>query len=381
MAIFYNHIKGCGNLATNTHSGTYPHGEGTLEYTDAWTFIKFADVLYYTKEKASDTSCLNRIENSPIIYLQSPNCYSKYVSNFCYSKDYDSKFGPGGVPDENYRFADGSYSLGHILTTNATEQYVNNAFYYNDEVNIKNNLGVAKEVILGLEWDENEHKLKEEKRTIALNGEKTSVVGVDATHNLAFTHGSVLYFTDSAPWDRSTRPRDEWEEGEDGWGDYGAIYKDDDSVIFESTKSGKKGHQRGYFAFSSLKVENTEGQTDAEFIVRGKCEALYFNATSDRRAKTNIIPAEFSALSVVNSTPTYIFNYNNNEEKTIGLIAQEAAEFNLDGFNMVDNLAATGQDGDFMQMKESKLVYVLWKAVQELSAEVEDLKSQIRNLK
>jgi hypothetical protein len=48
---------------------------------------------------------------------------------------------------------------------------------------------------------------------------------------------------------------------------------------------------------------------------------------------------------------------------------------------MVDNLEATGQDGDFMQMKESKLVYVLWKAVQELSAEVEDLKSQIRNLK
>jgi hypothetical protein len=48
---------------------------------------------------------------------------------------------------------------------------------------------------------------------------------------------------------------------------------------------------------------------------------------------------------------------------------------------MVDNLEATGQDGDFMQMKESKLVYVLWKAVQELSAKVEELKAEIASLK
>jgi len=63
------------------------------------------------------------------------------------------------------------------------------------------------------------------------------------------------------------------------------------------------------------------------------------------------------------------------------LIAQEAAGHNLDGFNMVTNLDASGEFGDFMQMKESKLVYVLWKAVQELSAEVEELKAEIRNLK
>jgi hypothetical protein len=111
------------------------------------------------------------------------------------------------------------------------------------------------------------------------------------------------------------------------------------------------------------------------------CQALYFNATSDRRAKSNITPAKFSALQIVNSLPTYTFNYKGKEEKTLGLIAQEAAEFNLDGFNMVDNFEATGQDGDYMQMKESKLVYVLWKAVQELSSEVEELKAEIASLK
>ena len=46
---------------------------------------------------------------------------------------------------------------------------------------------------------------------------------------------------------------------------------------------------------------------------------------------------------------------------------------------MVDNLDASGENNDFMQMKESKLVYVLWKAVQELSAEVESLKAQLNN--
>lgn len=111
-----------------------------------------------------------------------------------------------------------------------------------------------------------------------------------------------------------------------------------------------------------------------------KCEALYFNAISDRRAKTNITPATFSALSTVNALPVYTFNYNTKpEESTIGLIAQEAAEHNLDNFNMVDNLDASGENNDFMQMKESKLVYVLWKAVQELSAEVESLKAQLNN--
>ena len=111
-----------------------------------------------------------------------------------------------------------------------------------------------------------------------------------------------------------------------------------------------------------------------------KCEAQYFNATSDRRAKTNINPLKSSALSVVKSLPIYTFNYvDKPEELVVGLIAQEAAEHPLDDFNMVDNINASGKGYDLMQMKESKLVYVLWKAVQELSAEVESLKEQLNS--
>ena len=119
--------------------------------------------------------------------------------------------------------------------------------------------------------------------------------------------------------------------------------------------------------------------TDKDIKATGKCQANYFNATSDARAKSNITPAQFSALDVIKQLPIYTFNYLNDPKLSVGLIAQEAAEYDLDGFNMVDNLDAEGAFGDFMQIKESKLVYVLWKAVQELSAEVESLKAQLNN--
>ena len=140
-----------------------------------------------------------------------------------------------------------------------------------------------------------------------------------------------------------------------------------DTDTVSSVTSGGANQQFPNLGNGVIKAEN-------------KCEALYFNATSDKRAKSNITPTQFSALAVVKNLPIYTFNYNNKpEEKSIGLIAQEAAEYDLEGFNMVDNLDASGQGMDFMQMKESKLVYVLWKAVQELSVEVEELKAQLNS--
>ena len=51
--------------------------------------------------------------------------------------------------------------------------------------------------------------------------------------------------------------------------------------------------------------------------------------------------------------------------------------FQEKGFKLVDNENATGQDFDYMTIHESKLTYILWKAVQELSKEIEDLKKKI----
>ena len=59
------------------------------------------------------------------------------------------------------------------------------------------------------------------------------------------------------------------------------------------------------------------------------------------------------------------------------MIAQDLKDVNIDGFDLVGNKTATGENNDYMQIHESKLIYVLWKAVQELSNEVDNLKKQL----
>lgn len=116
-------------------------------------------------------------------------------------------------------------------------------------------------------------------------------------------------------------------------------------------------------------------------------EGLYFNATSDIRAKKNVHQSTFSALDVIKQLPIYNFNYNTNDSASIGIIAQEAEDIDLDGFDIVNNKEASGEDGDYMTVKESKLVYVAWKAIQEQqeiidkqSKEIEDLKQLVKTL-
>lgn len=355
MAIFYNHIKGCGanTTGTGTDAGSLTATtEDGREIDESWGWITWPNKLKYVKNDKSTGGVADfRYRN---------NCPELRFNNI------NTKPNTTILP---------SLSLGKFIVSDARYQYISRLFYFYDGLQINNNLAVTKTVTIGADWENN--AVKTTTRTIELSGRQASTIGVDRKHNVAFTRGATLYFFNTKvapPTDTDTNPNT-WE------GDFGAIYRGDDSFIIESTKAKRTGRLPGYFAFSKITIINSETDDDAELIVKGKSEALYFNATSDRRAKNNITPAKFSALHVVNSIPTYTFNYNNKEEKTIGLIAQEAAEFDLDGFNMVDNLEATGQNGDFMQMKESKLVYVLWKAVQELSAEVEELKTQIASLK
>jgi hypothetical protein len=111
------------------------------------------------------------------------------------------------------------------------------------------------------------------------------------------------------------------------------------------------------------------------------CSAGYFNATSDKRAKENIKKAEFSATNIIQSLDIYNFNYKNSNKQSIGVIAQEALDFNINGFSLVENENATGEEGDYMSIKESKLIYILWKAIQEQQKEIEELKLQLRGEK
>ena len=160
-------------------------------------------------------------------------------------------------------------------------------------------------------------------------------------------------------------------------------------VVRQATLFDSKGYSR----FNKVTVGNKNYEfvdnDDRDLYVQGaissgtKVEAQYFNATSDERAKYNIQPANFDATSIVNNLPIYTFHYKDSDAPSVGVIAQEAKK--LDGrikdFSLVDNPNASGENGDYMTIKESKLVYILWKANQELSARVSELETQLAQIK
>lgn len=117
-----------------------------------------------------------------------------------------------------------------------------------------------------------------------------------------------------------------------------------------------------------------------DIITSEKCEAKYFNALSDKRAKENIYPLMSSALDIINAVQVYTFNYKNSDKTTIGLIAQEMLPYNLGGATFVSNPDATGEDGDYMSITESKLVYLLLKGMQEQQEQINQLKQRIMDL-
>lgn len=123
-----------------------------------------------------------------------------------------------------------------------------------------------------------------------------------------------------------------------------------------------------------------DATNSAAVIIAGKCQAEYFNATSDKRAKENIYPLMASALDIINAVQVYTFNYKNSDQTTIGLIAQEMLPYNLGGATFVSNPDATGEDGDYMSITESKLVYLLLKGMQEQQEQINHLKQRIIDL-
>ena len=111
------------------------------------------------------------------------------------------------------------------------------------------------------------------------------------------------------------------------------------------------------------------------------CTAEYFNATSDKRAKENIRPANYDALDLIKKLPVYIYNYKNSNETVTGILAQDLLEAQPEELNLVSNINATGENNDYMSIKNDKLMFVLMKAIQEQQEQIEQLKSEIDNIK
>lgn len=161
---------------------------------------------------------------------------------------------------------------------------------------------------------------------------------------------------------------------------------DFDAAKFEANTDLKvyKDANLTYFLLNASGITVKSAATFEKTITcSDQITAVSFNATSDKRAKTNIkrIDQE-KALDIVNKLPVYSFNYKKDNIPSIGVLAQEAIVYDgaIPNFSLVNNEQATGENGDYQTIKESKLVYILWAAIQEQSRQINQLKSQLKEL-
>ena len=136
---------------------------------------------------------------------------------------------------------------------------------------------------------------------------------------------------------------------------------------------------------SSLQVNSTittTGQINTASVVSsGFVQGSFFNATSDKRAKENIKLASYSALDLIQKLPIYTYNYKNNSETVTGIMAQDLLEIQPKELNLVSNTTATGENDDYMSIKNDKLMFVLMKAIQEQQEKINYLEEELNKLK
>lgn len=101
-------------------------------------------------------------------------------------------------------------------------------------------------------------------------------------------------------------------------------------------------------------------------------EALFFNATSDKRLKENIVP--FTSEKSILDLPVYTFNFKSdkNKKKHVGCLAQDLQE-------ICPDLVNEDSQG-YLSIEESKITYLLLEEVKELKKQVEELKGKINEL-
>lgn len=95
----------------------------------------------------------------------------------------------------------------------------------------------------------------------------------------------------------------------------------------------------------------------------GRIDCVTINTQSTIEAKENIYPTTISAVDLINQTKIVDFNFKGFDEPKIGFIAEHT------------NSLLSGPEQNIMD--HSNAIGILMKAVQELSAEVEELKSRL----
>ena len=126
--------------------------------------------------------------------------------------------------------------------------------------------------------------------------------------------------------------------------------------------------------FEGLMVGQTSGSTANTIRCVGDVVAYY---SSDKRLKDNIKPIE-NSLDKVNKLTGYEFDWNDKQEvyegHDIGVIAQEVEE-------VAPEIVETREHDGYKAVKYEKLTALLINAVNELTEQNKELKSEIENLK
>ena len=124
---------------------------------------------------------------------------------------------------------------------------------------------------------------------------------------------------------------------------------------------------------SLLSFSNDKVTFSQDLVSNKSITAQYFNALSDRHLKTNINTIEDSVLPFITSTPVYTFNYKKDPTiPVIGIMAQDVLDKNINDFNLVKK-----NGNGYYEIKESKMIYILWKAVQEQQKQIEALQARL----
>ena len=223
---------------------------------------------------------------------------------------------------------------GYVITSEISGGAISKSFTFNKDVTIKDFLILNKTISgntksLKIEWDATNDNNKWKYSSEQDLQFQSSNILFDATGNITIKHGT------------------------------------NKEIVFERVIRTNK-----------IIVEEAPGNEKEKYP--GSCTAVYFNATSDYRAKKDFKLLDIDALELIKKVQLYSFKYKESNQPSIGIIAQDVQDVNINGFELVDNKEASGANFDYMSIHESKLIYILWKAIQEQQKEIEELKQQLK---
>ena len=331
MAIFYEKIKGCSIDTTGTGN------------KDLWSIVKWGGV--------PDKSILTtgEIQNFNLVFIPTLTVHGATAASSTYN--FGNFLVAGRTPEDNEKY----------VINSPTHQYI-----YTDLCFGNKDSKLYVEKIAGLE---------SANKTIYLNE------AVNITKNTLTVQGDDISFVMK---NKSEQPKEFYKINISSTST--SLTSKIQKLTFDNITScsfNKKDNETNLYPFQFKGAVKIDGDTlvTGSLTANSKVEALYFNATSDSRAKT-ILGKVPNALNTIVDTPIYEYFYTDDAKKTelIGILAQDLLK-NGDEFHIVNNQSATGVNGDYMTIKEDRLVFVLWKAVQELEAKIKTLRQEVKELR